>query len=187
MDENIQDSYEEQEQVIAEAEDDGKSVSFDAQMTAAVLYDYQMHYAYTSASGLLGTCFGILGILLYLRHRETILFLIIGILLILYLPVILKYRTFTAAKLNPVYRHPLHYVVNKQGITVSQGEVQETLPWDKCTKAITTPKSIVVYSGKKNATVFPKKDLGEKMPALIAVIAENMQPSQVKISTNITI
>lgn len=171
------------------AEEDGKKISFDTHMTSAVLYDYQIYYAYTNATGILATCLGILGVLIYLRYRNdtSILFLVFGILLIFYLPVVLKYRSFMAAKLNPVYKNPLHYEIGKHGISVSQGEVSQTLPWEKCTKAITTPKSIVVYSGRKNACIFPKKDLGEYLPALIAVIAENMKPSQVKINTNITL
>ncbi|MCQ2522307.1 MAG: YcxB family protein [Lachnospiraceae bacterium] len=184
LDENVEADTEDSVEVD---EDPGKSVTFDVHMSSAVLYDYQMYYAYTSASGILGTCFGLLGIMLYLRYREQLLFLIIGIMLVLYTPIILKYRTFMAAKLNTVYRKPLHYEINKKGITVSQEEVTQTLPWENCTKAVTTPKSIVVYSGRKNACVFPKKDLGENLPALIAVIAENMQPSRVKINTNITL
>lgn len=158
-----------------------KSVSFDVKMDAGILYDYQLYHAYTSASGLLGTCFGILGILMFIKQPDMVLYLILGIMLIFYTPVTLRFRCAQAMQFVEAYKMTLHYTLDAEGIHVSTDKEEQMLPWENFTKAVSTPKSIVVYSGKKQASIFPRKALGEDLPALLAVISENMKPSQVKI------
>ncbi len=102
-------------------------------------------------------------------------------MLIFYLPVNLWIQASKMITTNPAYQKPLTYVMNSDGITVTQGEISETASWDKCTKAVSTRQSIVVYTGKKNAFVFPRKQMQDKLTPAIAVIAENMDPKKVKI------
>ncbi len=157
-----------------------KEVTLDVHMNARVLYDYMLNHAYSGASGILGTCFGFLGVVVFARTHHP-LYLIMGLLLIFYLPVHLRYRAALQMQATEAFKKPLHYVVNQEGISVSQGEQTERVSWEQCLKAVSTRKSIVVYTGKQNATIFPRADLGEYTGALIAVIVENMDPKQVRI------
>lgn len=166
--------------VEGDAAEKNKEVTLDVHMNAGVLYDYMLSHAYSGASGILGTCFGFLGIVAFARTHFP-LYLIMGILLIFYLPVHLRYRAAMQMQMTESFKQPLHYVVDREGISVSQGEQTECVAWEQCLKAVSTRKSIVVYTGKKNATVFPRADLGEYTAALIAVIVENMEPRRVKI------
>lgn len=161
-------------------ETEGKEVSFSVKMTAGIMYDYLIKHAYSGASGILGTCFGLLGCLFFAR-TGFVLYLIIGVMLILYLPVTLWTQASKAVINNEVYKTPLVYTLGSEGINVSQGEVSETASWQQCTKAVSTRQSIIVYTGKRNAFVFPRKQLNDKISPLIAVIAENMDPKKVKI------
>lgn len=178
--ENVND---EEKNVSAETMDTtgkNREVIIDVHMNAGVLYDYMLNHSYSGASGILGTCFGFLGIVAFAKTHFP-LYLIMGLLLIFYLPVHLRYRAAMQMQLTEAFKKPLHYVVDSEGISVSQGEQTEHVSWDQCLKAVSTRKSIVVYTGKKNATIFPRKDLGEYTGALIAVIVENMDPKRVKI------
>lgn len=157
-----------------------KEVTLDVNMNAGVLYDYMLNHAYSGASGILGTCFGFLGLVFFARTHFP-LYLIMGLLLIFYLPVHLRYRAAVQMQATETFKKPLHYVVNVNGISVSQEEQTQRVAWEQCLKAVSTRKSIVVYTGKNNATIFPRADLGEYTAALIAVIAENMDPKRVKI------
>lgn len=169
---------------IKEYDDDtiekNKEVTLDVHMSAGILYDYMLNHSYSGASGILGTCFGFLGIVAFARTHFP-LYLIMGILLIFYLPVHLRYRAAVQMQMTEAFKKPLHYVVNREGISVSQGDQTERVSWEQCLKAVSTRKSIVVYTGKQNATIFPRADLGEYTAALIAVIVENMDPKRVKI------
>lgn len=162
------------------SEEKNKSVSFDVTMDSKILYDYMINHAYTGSSGILGTCFGVLGILFFLK-TNYVLYLIIGAVLILYLPINLRYRAALQMQNVESFKKPLHYNVDENGITVSQDDTTQQVAWEQCTKAVSTKQSIVVYTGKANASIFPRKQLEDCLPALIAVIAENMEPGKVKI------
>ncbi len=151
-----------------------------AHMSTPVLYDYMVHHSYTSAEGILGTCFGALGIIIFMKTSYP-LYLIIGLLLIFYLPVNLRYKAALAMNANPAFKKPLEYEFSETGFTVSQGEESSEISWDKCTKAVSTRLSIVIYTGKKNASILPPKDIGDDLGVLISCISEHMDQSKIKI------
>ncbi len=178
---------EQQDVIINENTENGnneikKQVSFEVNMNSRILYDYLINHAYSGASGIIGSCFGTLGIIVFIRYgSQALIYLILGILLILYLPVSLRLKASQMMNLVESFKKPLGYVLDEKGITVSQGDETQSIEWDKCTKAVSTKVSIVLYTGKNNASIFPRKQLEDKLPALISVIAENMEPSKVKI------
>lgn len=159
-----------------------KEVKFEVEMNSSVLYDYLISHAYSGASGILGTCFGALGIILFFCYGEqAIIYLILGIVIILYLPVTLKIKSLQMMQLTPSFKEKLSYVINSEGIHVSQGDETGSIEWDKCIKAVSTRQSIVLYTGKNNASIFPRRQLGDALPALICVLSAYMDPAKVKI------
>lgn len=155
-------------------------LEFDVKVTAGALYDYLIYHTYTSISGMLGTIAGALLIVVFASTRYPI-YLIAGVVLIAYLPCTLFIRAQQQALNTPAFKEPLHYKMTDQGISVSQGDTEETQSWDNCVKAASTGKSIILYTSKNAASIFPKKDLGEKKDALIQMISTHMPPKQVKI------
>ena len=59
--------------------------------------------------------------------------------------------------------------------------MEEKQSWDDCFKAVSTKNSIILYMSRTTASIFPKKDLGEKKDAVIQMISTHMPPSKVKI------
>ena len=53
--------------------------------------------------------------------------------------------------------------------------------WGNMYKAVSTPKSIILYTTRVNAFIFPRKDLGTDIPKLMEIISVNMDPKKVKI------
>ena len=155
-------------------------VEFDVQMTSADLYDYMLHHTFTSPSGLIGAVAGALMIVAGFAGSGA-LCTIAGIVILLYLPVALFMRSKQQFLSNPAFRQPLHYRMNEEGITVSQGEHEECCKWEDMQKAISTMRSIVLYTSAVNATIRPKKAMGEKTTAVIGVISTHMPPKKVKI------
>lgn len=155
-------------------------VEFDVQMTSADLYDYMLHHTFTSPSGLIGAVAGALMIVAGFAGSGA-LCTIAGIVILLYLPVALFMRSKQQFLSNSAFRQPLHYRMNEEGITVSQGEHEECCKWEDMQKAISTMRSIVLYTSAVNATILPKKAMGEKTTAVIEVISTHMPPKKVKI------
>ena len=155
-------------------------VEFDVHMTSGDLYDYMLHHTYTSASGLNGAIAGALMVVAFFSGAG-ILCLIAGLVILLYLPISLFMKSKQQFLANPVFKQPLHYKLTEEGIEVSQGEEVQSQKWEDLYKAISTTKSLIVYTSRVNATIFPKRDLGEKASAVIEIISTHMPPKKVKI------
>ncbi|MBQ1193888.1 MAG: YcxB family protein [Lachnospiraceae bacterium] len=155
-------------------------LDFDVKINATVLYDYLLYHTYTGMTGLLATISGALAIMGF-ASTHYFIYLIVGVVLIGYLPCNLFIKANQQATLTPAFKKPLHYVMNEEGICVSQGESKEKQSWETCYKAVSTSKSIIVYTSKTTASIFPKKDLGDKKDAIIKMISTHMPPNKVKI------
>ena len=145
-------------------------IEFDVKVTAGVLYDYLLFHTYTSFSGMLGTLVGVF-----------LIYLIAGVVLIAYLPGALFLRAMQQVQNTPAFKHPLHYRMTDEGVIVSQGENEEQQSWDSCVKAVSTGRSIILYTSRSTASIFPKRDLGDRKDALIQMISTHMPPKKVRI------
>lgn len=155
-------------------------IEFDVKVTAGVLYDYLLYHTYTSLSGMLGTLVGVFLIMAFLSTKYVI-YLIAGVVLIAYLPGALFLRAMQQVQNTPAFKKSLHYKMTDAGISVSQDENEENQSWDSCVKAVSTGRSIILYTSRTAASIFPKRDLGDKKEALIQMISTHMPPKKVKI------
>lgn len=155
-------------------------IEFDVKIDAGTLYNYMLHHTYTSAAGILGTTVGALMVVAF-SMQQSIIFLIAGMAILLYLPWTLFIKSRQQALMNPAFKKPLHYKLDEEGITVSQEDSEEKQEWGQMYKAISTGRSIIVYTSRVNASIFPKKDLGENKAKVIEIISTHMPPSKVKI------
>ena len=83
--------------------------------------------------------------------------------------------------LNPVFKQEMEYVLNDAGLTICQGEAEETQSWDNMHKAISTGRSIIIYTSPINATIIPKRYMEDFKMDVIRVISVNMPAKKVKI------
>lgn len=156
-------------------------IKFEVKITTGVLYDYLLQHMYSSFQGIFGATVGALLILLFaMRPQEYILALIFGIIILAYLPGSLFLKA-KAQALNPVFKEPLQYEMNDTCVTVSQGETTQEQPWETMYKAVSTRTSIILYTNRLNACIFPRKDLGGMTTAVIEAISMHMDPKKVKI------
>ena len=155
-------------------------LEFDVKITSGDLYDYMLRHTYHSAQGLLGTCVGVFAIFIFLNNFQP-LYLIMGIVIILYLPWTLYLKSGQQVQNNPAFKEPLHYAFDEEGITVCQGEVSEKQNWKDMHRAVATGRSIIVYTNRVNACIFPRKQLGGMEQQVLAYISTHMEPKKVNI------
>ncbi|MCM1183182.1 MAG: YcxB family protein [Roseburia sp.] len=155
-------------------------LEFDVKVTAGALYDYLLYHTYASFSGIIGTVAGVLLLIVFASTKYPI-YLIAGVVMIAYLPCTLFVRAHRQVLNTPAFKEPLHYKMTDEGISVSQGENTENQSWDSCVKAVSTGRSIILYTSRTTASIFPKADLGERKTALIQMISTHMPPKKVKI------
>ena len=155
-------------------------VEFDVKITAADLYDYMLAHTYSGFSGLFGSVVGALFVIMYFNTGQF-LYLIAGAVILLYIPCSLFMRAQKQAVLNETFKKPIHYVLTDEGVTVSQGDNEMFQEWDVVYKAKSTNRSLLIYTSKVNAWIFPKRDLGKDKEAVIQLISAHVAPDRIKI------
>ena len=155
-------------------------VEFDVKITPGVLYDYMLYHTYTSASGLIGAVTGALLVVAFFIG-SGVLCLIAGIVILAYLPWTLFVKSRQQYLANSAFKESLHYRLTEEGMEVSQKGEAQSQKWEEMHKAVSTPRSLIIYTSPVNASIFPRKDLGEKAPLVIEIISTHMSPKKVKI------
>lgn len=155
-------------------------LEIDVKMTANALYDYMLYHTYHSFAGILGAVVGVFLVIVFVSGQSPI-YLIAGLVVLGYLPYALFTRSRRQYLSTPAFKEPLKYIFTDEGVSVSQNEATESMIWADMVKAVSTPTSIILYTSKVNASIFPKKDLGDKKALLIQAISTHMDPKKVKI------
>lgn len=155
-------------------------VEFDVQIKAGDLYDYMMRHVYNSPMGIVGNGIGGVMVVAAVLMRNW-LALILGLIILFYIPWSLFLKSRQQALKNPAFKKPLHFVMDDEGISVSQGEECQKQAWEDLFKAVSTPNSIIVYTSPVNASIFPKRELGAQKAQVIEMISTHMPPKKVKI------
>lgn len=157
-------------------------LELDVKIESKDLYDYMLRHSYNSPSGILGSCFGALLVVLAVLTGQW-MYLVFGIVMLAYLPWTLFLRSKKQALTNAGFQKPLHYVLDDTGVTISQGEESVQYLWEEMVKAVSTGRSIILYTSPVNATLFPRRELGDKTAAVIEMISTHMPANKVKIRT----
>lgn len=155
-------------------------IEFDVKMNSGILYDYMMHHTFSSFPGIFGTVVGALMIIIAYANKQFLL-LAAGLIILVYQPWTLFLRSKKQMLNNPSFKKPLHYKLTEEGIEVSQEDAVESQKWEDMYKAVSTGSSIIVYTSRVNACIFPKKDIGENKYKVIEMISTHMPAKKVKI------
>ena len=162
-------------------------VKFEVKMTPQIMYNFMLNHTYKSLTGVLGVIFGIASFVMFgvTFGKTTVtfsgLYLLFGIWFVLYLPVNLYMRSKRQVKNNAVFQKPITYVVNDKGIQIIQDKQKADCKWENIVKVCRTGKSLLVYSGKRNAFVLPKEAVGEQYDTLVKLFRKNMPGKKVKL------
>lgn len=153
---------------------------FDVHMSTGILYDYLLKHTYSGLQGILATVIGCL-LIMNFAAGGSVLYLIAGIIVIIYIPVSLYMSAKRQMLLTEAFKKPLHYRFLEEGIEVSQDDITELQKWEDMQKAVSSGKSIIVYTSKIKAAIFPRKDMEENTSRAIEIISTHMTPEKVKI------
>ncbi len=153
---------------------------FDVKMTTGKMYDYMLRHTFTSFAGIVGELLGLVLVAGFFVTGQW-LYLLCGVICVFYQPVALYFGSKRQVSSNAAFKEPLHYVLDDNGITVTAGEATDSMTWDKMYKAVSTTRSVIVYTTRINACIFPKEDMGPVKDDVIKIISTHMDPKQVNI------
>lgn len=167
-----------------------QEIEFDTKITSSDLYYFLIRHFYTGFSGIFGLMLSGGALVLFflgIGKREPfqlILLLIMASLFTVVQPLQMKLKAIQQIKLTPIFKEPLHYLINGDGITVSQKGDSTTLPWDGFRRIIETKKAFLLYMTSVNANIIPKEQLGGKEELLRNLINENAEKKICKLKTD---
>lgn len=163
------------------------NAEFDVKMTKKVLYDFLMTHTYRSFSGWFSILIGLAGVVLTVMSlgkaegTMILVYAIFSLYFLFYQPVALYSKAAKQVKLNPMYKEPLHYAVNDEGITSSQNDQSVQIPWENIVKVTESKYSFLLYTGKISSFVLPRESMGEQMTIVEGLIRKHVPAGQVKI------
>lgn len=166
-------------------------IAFSVQMTPMEIYKFTIYHSYHKASGLLGVCLSIAALIMLivsfneLTDRDKTVLTFVAAWFLVLEPVTLFFRARSQVKRNKSYQKPLNYQMNQEGITVSQGEEQQTIAWENLMKIVATRSQYLVYSSKIHAFVFPKKAFGQDCEKAEIIMRKYTEGTGVRLSRRI--
>lgn len=163
-------------------------VAFSVKMTPIEIYKFTIYHSYHKVSGLIGVCLSIGALIMLivsfneLTDRDKTVLTFVAAWFLILEPITMFFRARSQVKRNKSYQKPLDYQMNQEGITVSQGEEQQTIAWENLMKIVATKSQYLVYSSKIHAFVFPKKALGQDCEKAEAVMLKYTKGMEVRLS-----
>ena len=142
---------------------------FDFQMDEKTLTDFYMSYNMGGFSGFVWPIIGVIAIVIAILSKDAtpmtyrLLYVIFGLLFIFYIPLDLKKKAKKQLKTNPYYAQPIHYILDEEGVTTSQGENEATVEWKNFSRMKLTKKSMILYMRNRNACVFSLDVFGDDL------------------------
>ena len=143
-------------------------IEFEIKITDKDMYRFNMHHAYTGFQGIFATVVGlaVLAVAFATGGKVdtvyTVLYVLFGVLFLIYMPVSLWLRSKRQILTSPVLKETLHYALDEKGVHVSVGEEAADLEWDRIYKMVSTKSNLLIYSSRVNAYVIPLQQLGAR-------------------------
>ena len=163
-------------------------LEFDVKVTEKDLYSFNIEQAYKGSQGVISLLFAVLlaaAAVLSAQKGNTggyvALYIIVGILVLLYVPFSLKSRVRMIMKTNEVFSKPLHFEIDEKSINVSQGEEMAQLPWEQVYRFVANDKRILIFSNRKNAYILSKEQLGDSYEPLKELAGSTLEKYRLKI------
>ena len=161
-------------------------LKFDITLTAEDMYRFNMYQTYSGFHGWFSIAFSILIFVVAgvtrgkIEAAYTALYIVFGIVFLVYPPVSLYLRSKRTLAMSEVLRGTLHYEVDEEGLHVSQKEESALLPWEQIYKMVATKHNVLVYSSRINAYVIPRAQLWESYAALQTQAAAHLPAYRLK-------
>ena len=162
-------------------------LQLDIQLKEKDLYRFNLFQTYTSSQGIVSIVIAILGVVMAAISFQNgsmsygVLYVVISVVILLYIPISLRGRVNLTFKNNEVLAGVLHYHVSEKEIRVTSGEDSGELPWKQIYKMIDTKHNLVIYSGRRNAYVLPKDQIGDNYETLKVIAQKVLEPHRVKL------
>lgn len=145
-----------------------KEVKFSVQITVKDMFVFLMQHSYRGVSLLADAVitFGAIGLLLAGFGKgdpvKTAALIFAALLFTVVHPIQLYTRARKQVKKNDVFKKPINYMVNDEGITMNQDAENQSFTWADVYQVKEYKSHIFVYTGRVYACIWPKRSFAER-------------------------
>lgn len=164
------------------------SAEFDVTITDKDMFRFNIYHAYHGFQGIIATLVGLWVLVMAgltfgrVGVMYTVLYIILGILFLVYVPGNLYLRSKKQISSSDVLKNALHYKIDDAGIHVSQGEQTADLEWKLIYKMVSTKSQLLIYSSRLNAYIIPKEVIGEQYQTILGLAINHLESYRLKMN-----
>ncbi len=168
---------------------------FSVRIYAKDLRYFNLYSFYHRPLGFFAT---IIGVLMFLGSQWTFLsggtkqdevvMTIISLVVLLYMPVSLSLRAKGTIRANPIFKAPLNYSLEDEGIRffteLDLGEgvsTESKLRWESVYKIVCTKHELLIFSNQVNAFVIPLDQIEDKYPTIRDIFKEHVEEHKLEL------
>lgn len=155
-------------------------VDLNIQLECRDMFWFLLRHNYLNFSGMFGVVLSLGALALLLSGYgggdtlKTVLLIGVAALFTIINPLMLWFKAAGQIKRNPMFKEPLHYKINSDGMLVSQGEEELPVEWASIRKVIETKSAIIVYLTVIHAYILPKRQFAEENTAVKEIIRRHV-------------
>lgn len=161
-------------------------LELDVKLTEKDMYRFNMYHIYSGFQGIFSIIIAILIFVVAgvtwgnIEKTYSILYILFGIVFLLYMPITLKLKSKQQLASNSGLRESLHYIFDETGIHVSQNGETADLEWKQVYKMVATGSNVLIYSSRINAFVIPRAVLGEQYEPLKQLAESKLEKYRIR-------
>ena len=151
-------------------------VGFEVKMSKEILFEFLIYHTYRGIKGILLLAVGVIcwiaAIVSFILGQTTwgLVLVFIFVFCLLIIPIILWFSAREQMQMSSVYRMPIQYSLEKDGLEVVSGEKKKLFSWKDMSNVLITPKLLVLYRGSQTAFMFPKEDIGIQKDSFMKIV-----------------
>lgn len=156
-----------------------KEIKMSIMIKSSDMFHFLVKHFYSHFSGIFGVILSLGAFVIFFlsigkrEPMQMIVLLVLALLFTVIQPLQFLIKANQQVKLNPMFKEPLLYTINSEGVTVEQKEDKVLLLWADIRNIVESSKAIFVYSSTVNAFILPKEQMGEKCQGIKELIKEN--------------
>ena len=160
---------------------------FDVKVSVMDMFNFMMYHNYSSIGGKLSFIFSVAMLILAavkfgdFSTTEFMVVLVLGLLFTIINPIMIFVKSVKQVVLNPMFKKPLTYELQKDKIIISQGEVSNEILLTDVTKVVETRRSILVFVTRVRAYIWPKGSLKDQYAPVKEQLKQTVKEEAVKL------
>ncbi len=160
---------------------------FDINLTPKDMYKFNMYHTYHSRHGIFSIIMAIFVFVVAgitwgnVEMTYSVIYLLLGVLFIVYYPLLLWTLTKTRMQKSEALRKTQHFIVDEQGVTMLQEDAQAGFEWKQVYKAVSTKSNLLLYTTRENAYILPRDQIKEHYEPICAIMRDKLEKYRLKI------